>query len=224
MLTLKTIVILTDVLMPITVLSIWWTLRRARQGGPSAVLIALTLSTALAWGAAWVWHPTLAASRFLPAPAGQAGAIIGLIIALNLLRLAPGVRAMFRLIDVHRLVDLGVWRVIYGAALLALGLLGGLPPAFFWSAALGDIMVGLWAISIVLRRSDVSKREVAAWNIIGLLDLLHVLVLGALNLGAFYLSSPAIPPLNLLPLVGVPLLLTLHIMTLIGMYQLRKAP
>jgi hypothetical protein len=213
---ISTIVLAIDVLMPFTVLSIGWTILRARKQGPSAVAIFATLALAISWAAAWSWLPVLAALRFLPAPAGQAGAIIGLLIALNLLRFIPSVRAMFQSIDIRRLIDMGVWRVIYGAALLGLGLLGGLPAEFFWSAAFGDIAVGLWAVSMMYRRPEISTREVMAWNTLGLLDLVHVLVLGAVYLRGFYLSNPDVAPLNLLPLVGVPLLLVLHIQTLLG--------
>jgi hypothetical protein len=213
------IVLATDIMMPITVFSIGWTVLRARRQGPSAALIFIILAATLLWGAAWSWFPALAAFRFLPPPAGQAGAILGLIVALNMLRFAPSVRQMFQSIAMTRLIDLGVWRLIYGAALLAIGLLGGLPSEFFISAALGDIFVGLWAIMMMVRRPNISTREVIAWNMVGLLDLAHVLVLGALYLRGFYLTHSDVAPLNLLPLVGVPLLLVIHIQTLLGHFQ-----
>jgi hypothetical protein len=219
---IQALVLATDLLMPFTVLSIWWTVHRARREGPSGVMIAATLVLALAWGAMWSFYPPLAALRFLPPPGGQAGAILGLIVGLNLLRLFPSVRAMFRSIETQRLVDLGIWRVIYGTALLMIGLQGGLPPEFFWSAAFGDILVGLWAITIMARRPNVSRREVTLWNVTGLLDLIHVLALGALYLPPFYTNQPNIAPLNLLPLVGVPMLLVLHIMTLAGQSRQRE--
>jgi hypothetical protein len=219
---IQALVLATDLLMPFTVLSIWWTVHRARREGLSGVMIAAALALALVWGAMWSFYPPLAALRFLPPPGGQAGAILGLIVGLNLLRFFPSVRTMFRTIDIQRLVDLGIWRLIYGTALLVIGLQGGLPPEFFWSAAFGDILVGLWAITIMTRRPNVSRREVTLWNVTGLLDLLHVLALGALYLPPFYTSQPNIAPLNLLPLVGVPMLLVLHIMTLAGQFRQRE--
>jgi hypothetical protein len=212
----QAIVFITDLLMPLTVSSIWWTLLRARNNGPSAMIMAIPFVPALTWGALWSFNPTLSSWRFLPPPAGQAGAILTLIIALSLLRLSPLVRTLFRSIDMSRLIDMGAWRVIYGTALLLIGIQGALPSEFFWSAALGDIFVGLWAFTIIARRPNVSRGELIAWNGVGLLDLLHVLVLGALFLPLFYKNHPDAPPLNLLPLVGVPLLLVLHIMTLLG--------
>jgi hypothetical protein len=215
----QALVLATDLLMLFTVLSIWWTVRRARHEGPSGVMIAAALALALAWGAIWSFYPALSALRFLPPPDGQAGAILCLIVGLNLLRIFPSVRTMFRSIDIQRLVDLGIWRVIYGTALLVIGLQGGLPPEFFWSAAFGDILVGLWAMTIMARRPAISRREVTLWNVLGLLDLVHVLALGATYLPQFYTSQPNIAPLNLLPLVGVPLLLVLHILTLAGQFR-----
>jgi hypothetical protein len=212
----QALVFMTDLLMPFTVFSIWWTLLKARSGGPPVIIMAVPFVLALAWGALWGFNPTLSSWRFLPAPAGQAGAILSLIIALNFLRLSPSVRAMFRSIDMSRLVDMGGWRVLYGSALLFIGMQGALPSEFFWSAALGDILVGLWAFTIMVRRPNISRGELIAWNGFGLLDLLHVLALGALFLPSFYQNHPEVPPLNLLPLVGVPLLLVLHIMTLLG--------
>jgi hypothetical protein len=213
---IQTLVLMTDFLMPFTVFSIWRTLLRAKKAGPSPIIMAIPLLLALAWGALWSFNPTLSSWRFLPPPAGQAGAILGLIIALNLLRLLPSVRVMFGSIDMKRLVHMGAWRALYGSGLLLIGLQGGLPEAFFWSAALGDIFVGLWAFTIMARRPKVSRGELLVWNGVGLIDLLHVLVLGGLFLPPFYQTHPNVPPLNLLPLVGVPLLLVLHIMTLLG--------
>jgi hypothetical protein len=219
---IQALVLATDVLMPFTVLSIWWTVRQASHEGPSATLIATVLLLAFAWGALWSFHPTFSSMRFLPPPSGQAGAILGLIAALALLRLFPKVSVMFHTIDRLRLVDIGVWRVIYGAALLLIGLQNGLPPEFFWSAAFGDILVGLWAIAIIARRPLVSGRELTLWNVTGFFDLVHVLALGALYLPPFYASHPDAAPLNLLPLVGVPLLLVLHAMTLAGQFNEKK--
>jgi hypothetical protein len=216
MLSLSTLVWITDLLTPLTVFSVWLTLRRADSTSFSPRLLAVPLLLVLLWGALWTWWPTLAAMRFAPPPFSQAGAILSVIVSLNLLRFIPRVRQMFQTINVQRLVDLGVWRVVYGSILLLIGLQNGLPPEFFWSAAAGDIFVGLWAITIIFQRPNVSLREILAWNVVGLLDLLHVLFLGVLYLANFYASHPDVPVLNLLPLVGVPLLLVLHIYTLVS--------
>jgi hypothetical protein len=76
---------------------------------------------------------------------------------------------------------------------------------------------------ILLRRKSVTEREIFLWNAVGLVDLSHVLALGALNLRGFYLAYPIISPLNLLPLVGVPLFLALHVLALWGLWSRRAA-
>jgi hypothetical protein len=217
------LVLATDLLMPITVFSVGATLLRARDQGPNAIAIYFTLALVTLWAAAWSWFPALATLRFLPAPSGQAGAIAALIIVLNLTRFIPSISAMFQSIDIKRLIDLGVWRVVYGAAILVIGLLGGLPREFFWSAAFGDIFVGLWALSLIQRRPMISTKEIVTWNLLGALDLVHVLALGAVYLRAFYVANPSAVPLNLLPLAGVPLLLTIHIQTLIVLIKRRAS-
>ena len=215
------IVGLTDLLIPVTLLSVWLVLGKSRVDGPSGLLLSLPLGLALLWGALWTWVPALAVLRFQPPPAGQAAAILGVVLGLCLLIVGSPARRFFRSARVLPLVALGPWRIVYGLALLGIGLSGGLPPAFFWSAAFGDIAVGLWSLLILMRRDTVTEREILAWNGIGLLDLAHVLALGAVNLRGFYLADPGISPLNLLPLVGVPVFIALHVLTLWGLWARR---
>jgi hypothetical protein len=220
---IDTIVVLTDLMIPITLLTVLFALKRSQANNSIPWQIVVPIVLALAWGGMWVWVPALAALRLQPPPAGQAAAILGLIVGLCSLLLIRSVRDFFRTASVLSLVTLGPWRIVYGLALLGIGLLGGLPSAFFWSAALGDIGVGLWSLLILSRSKTVTEREVMAWNVVGLLDLSHVLVLGALNLRGFYLADTSISPLNLLPIVGVPVFLALHVMTLWALLQRRNA-
>jgi hypothetical protein len=215
------IVVLIDLLVPVTLLTVWLALRRSRVEGPTAGWLALPLGLALAWAAAWTCVPAMAALRLLPPPAGQAAAILGAVLGLCLMLLAAPVRQFFRSARLLPLVALGPWRIVYGLALLGIGVLGGLPPAFFWSAAFGDIAVGLWSLVILSRRQAVMEQEILAWNIIGLVDLMHVLVLGAANLRGFYLADAGVSPLNLLPMVGVPVFIALHVLTLWGFWARR---
>jgi hypothetical protein len=216
-------IIATDLLMPVTMLSVWLTLRWAGASKTALFVFAPALVAVLVWGALWAYLPSMAALRVLPPPRGQAGAILTVVLTFTALLFLPPVRHFFRTARLERLVTLGVWRMVYGAVLLMMGVLDGLPPAFFWSAACGDIAVGLWALTMIARQLDVRQVEVAAWNGIGLVDLAHVLVLGAMNLGPFYLANPGVPLLNLLPLAGVPVFLAIHIMTLWAIMVRRKA-
>lgn len=221
--TINVVVVLIDVLMPVVALTIWLALKRARVAGPSGLWLALPLAFALCWGAAWSWLPPLAALRLQPPPFGQAGAILLLVAMLVGLLALPAVRSFFRAADPLPLVIIGRWRVIYGSALLVIGLSSGLPPAFFWSVALGDIAVGLWAERINQRGQLTSEREITLWNLVGFADLAHALVLGAVHLRPFFLASPEIPPINLLPLAGVPMLIALHALTLWGLAARRMS-
>jgi hypothetical protein len=217
------IITVIDVMIPVTLLMIWLVMNRARRAGPPPYAFGFVLIVGLAWATAWVWVPALAALRLLPPPAGQAPAIGGVVMAFVALQALPSIRAYFSSADPQALVEVGPWRIVYGAALWLLGALGGLPVAFYASAGLGDILVGIWSLAILARRPSVTRNELIAWNIVGLADLLHVLVLGAINLSPFYLANPDVPLLGLLPLVGVPAFIGLHILTLSGLLSQRSA-
>jgi hypothetical protein len=220
---ISSFILASDLLMPLTMLSVWLVFRRAGAGRAALIIFGTALVAALVWGSLWAYLPSMANLRSLPPPRGQAGAILAVAAGFSALMLFQPVRSFFRTGRIEWLVTLGVWRFVYGSVLLLMGLLDGLPPAFFWSAALGDIAVGLWALTIMARQLDVRPSEITAWNVVGLMDLARVLVLGAINLRAFYLANPDIAPLNLLPLVGVPVFLALHGMTLWGIAARRKA-
>jgi hypothetical protein len=203
-----------DVLMVLTAGSFWLAYRRARRGDARSLVPELAVGVALLWGALWVWFPPLAVLRLAPPPGGQVLAIVSIIAGFAALLFVPAVRAYLGTADLSAFVWMGPWRIVYGAALLLIGIMGGLPAAFFWSAGIGDVLVGAWAITILFRKATVRSTELTLWNAAGLADLLHVLALGAANLRPFYLANPDMPPLNLLPLVGVPLFVGMHILCL----------
>lgn len=211
-----------DVLMPVTMVAIALTFHKANPRTLGASILSGLTIAALAWGALWVWFPPLASIRFAAPPGNQILAILGVILTFIAFRFTPAVQAYWQTAKLEKLVWNGPWRAVYGLALLVIGLAGGLPHEFFWSAAIGDIIVGLWSITILARGASVRRGEILSWNILGALDLLHVLVLGAIFLRPFYLANPEIPFVNLLPLAGVPVLLAVHMMTLTGFLVQRK--
>lgn len=221
---ISAIIHVVDFLIPFTLLTVWLALRHSMPHGAHLRIVSLALVMVLIWTSLWIWVPALASMRLQPPPFGQASVIFSVLFGFLALMFLQPIRAFFRNGDLVWLVTMGGWRPVYGGALLALGLLGGLPPAFFWSAAIGDILVGLWALSMMTRRLNVSQRELIAWNIFGLADLVHVLVLGAINLRPFYLANPDIMLQNLLPMAGVPVFIALHIMTLWGLAVQRRNP
>jgi hypothetical protein len=219
---ISTIVTATDILMPVTMLAIALTFRAANPGTSGArILGGLTLA-AVAWGALWAWFPPVAALRLAPPPGGQVMAILGVVLTFIAFRFTAPVKAYWQNAKLEKLVWNGPWRAIYGSSLLLIGLSGGLPNEFVWSAAVADIVVGVWAIAILMRGANVKRGEILGWNALGAIDLFHVLVLGAIFLRPFYLANPEMPLLNLLPLAGVPVLLAAHVMTLTGFWVQRK--
>jgi hypothetical protein len=100
---------------------------------------------------------------------------------------------------------------------LAVGLL---PPVFALPAGLGDMAVG--AAALVLSRRRPGRKALVWFNILGLLDLVVAVGIGALaGLGPGQLihTSPSteavtLAPLVLIPAVAVPLLAALHVVSL----------
>jgi hypothetical protein len=209
------IALTTDLLTPVTLASVWLgVVGNTKLGIAKGVLGALLLA-AFTLGAAMAWYPPLAAVRIEPAPGAQVFLIVGLGFFMPLVLFAvPSARSFLRTVDLIVIVRLGIWRLVYGALLLGMGASGGLPREFFLTVALGDMLVGLWAIWIVTRQERVSNGHLMAWNIFGLMDLLHVLPLAILVLRPFILSNANAPTLNLLPLVGVPVFIAMHIVSL----------
>jgi hypothetical protein len=182
----------------------------ARRDGAGPLTLILVAAAALAWGAVHAFYPPLVTWRS-EFPLGQPMLIGGLIVALTLAAGTPTGVAYFRAAALGPLIALFAWRIVFGGALLVLGLSGALPEGFFWPAALGDIFVGLWALSMLPRFSSISRWELLVWNVVGLLDLLNVLRMGLLELRPFFVANPDMTPLSLLPLFGVPFFIALHL-------------
>jgi hypothetical protein len=193
----------------------------AKSGPPSLRRVALStgLTVALlAWGATWTWAPSIAIWRLGPSASGSPSAVPTLaliasaILLLSMLALStPAQRHVFSTMDRRVILALGSWRTVFGVSLILIGLTGGLPPSFFWSAGIGDILVGVVATALLARGTHVTERAWVGWNILGLLDLLHVVVLAALTIPSFVTANPTLPFLNLVPLVIVPSFIALHV-------------
>jgi hypothetical protein len=223
MASIATVIIASDAMILFTLGTVWVALRMASPGHPALRMFGMALAVASLWGILWTFWPPLVAQRFAPPPFGQAGAILFVVVGFASLLLSRTVREYLRDARLEWLATMGIWRLVYGGLLLALGLSNALPSAFFWSAALGDIAVGMWSATMMARRLKATSAEFAAWNVVGLVDLVHVLALGAVNLAPFYLANLGLTPLNMLPLAGVPVFLALHILTLWGLAARRKA-
>lgn len=195
---------------------------RANRGGASDRGIIVIVLIVAAIGVANAYVPTLAALRDnvrLAQPAMILGLTAGLLIA----GLGGRGRAYFRTADLGPLIGLHGWRVLFGVLLLIVGLNGGLPANFFWSIALGDILAGFWALSLWRRSNAASAAELKLWSAFGLLDLLHLLPRAILTLPPFYAAHPELFRPALLPLLGVPMLIALHMLLIIRVFADAKS-
>lgn len=98
---------------------------------------------------------------------------------------------------------------------------GNLSPIWGWPAGVGDLIVGVSGIALLLKGGNIQK-GLFWWNVFGLLDIAVAFVIGFTSArGLFQLlhTAPSVDPLTVLPLalipaVGVPIMVTMHIMAL----------
>ena len=139
-----------------------------------------------------------------------------------------GFRAWLAVIDERCLVALHLTRFV-GAYFLYLYARGELPYAFAVPGGLGDIAVAILAALLLLWGPPRdARRRVAylAWNALGLVDILFVVVTAA-RLG---LADPASMaallrlPLSLLPTFLVPLIIASHVILGLRLWRRAAAP
>lgn len=198
----------------------------SRESGASPVASTTTAAAAAAlfavWGVASAifayhggYHTQLGKQPpWLPIEA------VGSVAVLLLMTRIP---AVSRALSGRNSVRLLSWPHLFrveGIALLLAMLYGHLPALFAIPAGLGDIAIG-FAEPFVSRRivSGQGHRAAKWFNILGLVDLVDAMVLGGLtSYGIVHVSpvhsSLAMFPIALVPTVGVPLLLAIHILTL----------
>jgi hypothetical protein len=100
-------------------------------------------------------------------------------------------------------------------------LLGKLPALFAVPAGVGDIAVGMATPWVARRIREGSQAKLLVWfTLLGIADLVSALTLGALTgfLQIVHVNPPATLnadlPLAIIPTVGVPLLLAMHLTSL----------
>jgi hypothetical protein len=132
--------------------------------------------------------------------------------------------------DLRIIVGMQAWRWA-GFGFLTLYTYRVLPGIFAWPAGVGDMLVGITAVTVLssLLRNPAfagSKRFIV-WNLLGILDLAVAVSIGALvpllapNLYGTVTTSPmAQLPLVLIPAYLVPTFLMLH---LTALFQSRRA-
>jgi hypothetical protein len=132
-------------------------------------------------------------------------------------------------IDLPVMAGIQAWR-FGGLGFIALYVYGVLPGLFAWPAGLGDMTIGVTAplVILALRRQPAfaGGRLFWAWNLLGILDLVVAVSLGAtsavlgIGLSAEITSFPmGSMPLVIVPAFLVPLFLMLHLASL---FQARR--
>ena len=119
-------------------------------------------------------------------------------------------------LDVRALVLIHVTRFVAGLWFLVLYGRGTLPYAFAVPGGIGDMLVALLAIPVVLATDARATRRrglVAAWNALGLADILMVVAAaGRIGLADPASMAPLLQlPLVLLPTFLVPIIIATHV-------------
>lgn len=151
-----------------------------------------------------------------------------LVVFLAAFRWSDAFRSFALGIDPRVLLGMQAWRFA-GFGFVALMAYSVLPGYFAWPAGLGDMAIGLtapWMIVLLNRRPEfASSGGFTAWNLLGILDLVNAMGIGAIgsmllaNSGAQTTAAMAQLPLVLVPVYLVPLFLMMHFTAL---FQARR--
>ncbi len=206
------------------------TIARTIQPQRTAVaVLALWFLLALGGSLLGVFSATLSD---IPIPLGLAA---GLPVGLFTIAYARSVEVQrFVLaLDLRQVVLAQTWRVV-GIIFVILYAYGLLPGVFALPAGWGDFAIGMTAplfVSWLLWRGAVPLAAFVAWNLLGILDLVVAVTLGALASSARFgiLAEPVTTvimgqfPLSLIPTFLVPLFIILHLIALIHSRRLAGA-
>jgi hypothetical protein len=157
------------------------------------------------------------------------GATIPLVVFFAAYRGSAAFRANVLALDPLPATVIQAWRA-GGLGFLALYVHGVLPGVFAWPAGLGDIAIGVtapWiALALVRQRGFANSRVFVAWNLLGILDLVVAVSIGALSsalasgaAGEVTTGPMAQLPLVLIPAYLVPLFIMLHLAALLQASQ-----
>ncbi len=171
----------------------------------------------------------LATAEVFVAPPGKPplalliAAIAPILAFLGAVSLSRPFRELVLAADLPLLTAMQAWRFA-GFGFLALSAQGLLPAYFAWPAGLGDMAVAVaapWmALALVRRPGFAAGRAFVTWNVLGILDLVVAVSLGALGplLSGGAASAPtglmARLPLALIPGYLVPAFIVLHLTAL----------
>lgn len=148
-------------------------------------------------------------------------------------RASAAVRERVLHADLRAVSVVQAWR-FGGFAFLSLYAYGVLPAYFAWPAGFGDMAIGFtapWMLAGLVRSpAFVASRRFVTWNLLGILDLVVAISIGAVvtrlfpSLGGGITTAPmARLPLVLVPGLFVPAFLILHIVALVQAAAARAA-
>jgi hypothetical protein len=193
---------------------------------------------AAAIAGAWVGLASgLAASGALAFSPGNPVPLVGVLFAIPLLTVAAlsltsaTLRKALMAIPMSLLIGLNSLRIL-GFLFLALAAVGRLSGPFPWSAGLGDIITGVFAIFLARRVARGEQVSAAWWNAFGTLDLMLAVGLGMttaqgsplqiFHVGVGSAAMQALP-FSLVPTVLVPFYLITHGIIAAQLVARRKA-
>ena len=198
----------------------------SRATAPVAVVLVLWLALVLFSGArgAFVGPP---GTPPLPLLAGFLTPMIAFAAAYWLI---GSFRDFVLALDLRFAAAIQAWRFA-GLGFIALYAHGVLPGLFAWSAGLGDMAIGItapWVVLALIRQPRFATSPLfVVWNLLGMLDLVAALSLGALSIvlttgvaGEVTTTPMAQLPLVLIPVYLVPVLFMLH---LAALFQARQS-
>jgi hypothetical protein len=162
-----------------------------------------------------------------------AGVLVPIVLFLAAFRTIRPFHDFVMSLDLQLAVGIQAWRFA-GLGFIALYAHGVLPGLFAWPAGLGDMAIGVtapWVLLALRNRPDFeTSRLFLIWNLLGILDLVNAVSLGAfsaffgIGISAEITTFPmAQLPLALIPVFLVPLFLMLHIASLLRARQLTAA-
>jgi hypothetical protein len=195
----------------------WSAADRTRTLRVSAVILLDWLAAAITLSAMGIY--VTSGDR----PTIQYGILLPILIGALMIWRSETTKRVIAAVPQQWLVGVQLYRAL-GAIFLILYATGKLPGLFAWPSAVGDIAIGLSAPVVGLayaRAPDKAAGLVAAWNVLGLLDLIDALGLGFFTAPSRFALEiqptsdlMTVLPLVLVPVYLVPLSIVLHIASL----------
>ena len=184
----------------------WSAADRTRTLRVSAVILLGWLAAAITLSAMGIYHVT-SSDR----PTIQYGILLPILIGALMIWRWEAAKRVLHAVPQQWLVGVQLFRAL-GAIFVILSATGTLPRLFALPAGVGDVVIGLSAPVVGLAYARAPHKAaglVAAWNVLGILDLIDALGLGFLTAPSRYALEvqPTSDLMTMLPLVLIPVYL-----------------